>query len=79
MMNDFQKKCVNVQAVAGKTLLKLSQLEELKIGDVLKLERKIDEPIDIYANDALVAKGRVVVSDNKLGILVTEIIKNGVD
>lgn len=79
MMTDIETKNIDVQAIAGKTLLKLSQLEQLNIGDILKLDRTINEPVDVYANGALVAKGRVMVSDGKLGILITEIIKNGVD
>ncbi len=70
---------VCVRAVAGKTLLNIKQLDSLKAGDILQLDKKIDETVDIYANEALVAKGRVVVADNKLGIVITELIKNGVD
>ncbi len=78
-MSNIQTKNINVQAIAGKTLLKSSQLEQLNVGDILKLDRTINEPVDICANGALVAKGRVMVSDGKLGIIITEIIKNGVD
>ncbi|MBQ1612964.1 MAG: FliM/FliN family flagellar motor switch protein [Alphaproteobacteria bacterium] len=70
---------VCVQAVAGKTLLNLGQLNSLQIGDILQLDRRIDEPVDIYVNKALYAKGKVVVADNNLGIVITELIKSGVD
>lgn len=68
---------VNVRAVAGKSLLNFGQLDNLQKGDILKLDHKITEPIDIYANNALVAKGRVVVIDNKLGVVITELTSNG--
>jgi flagellar motor switch protein FliN/FliY len=42
---------------------------------VVELDRKVGEAIDIYVNDRLVARGEVVVVDDRLGITMTEIIK----
>lgn len=49
----------------------------MKLGKVavIELERKVGEPVDVYLNDRLVARGEVVVEDDKLGITMTEIIK----
>ena len=69
---------VNIQAVAGRSLLNFKQFNCLKEGDVISLDRTIDEAVDIYANGALVAKGRVVTIDDKLGISITELVKNGI-
>jgi flagellar motor switch protein FliN len=41
----------------------------------VELDRKVGEAIDIYVNDRLVARGEVVVVDDRLGITMTEIIK----
>ena len=78
-MIDNQDISVCVRAVAGRSLVNFKQLNALQIGDVVQFDKKIDETIDIYANDALVAKGRVVIANDKLGIVITELIKNGVD
>ena len=43
--------------------------------DVLKLDRKVGEAIDIYVNNRLVARGEVVLVEDKLGVTMTEIIK----
>ncbi|MGC1958882.1 MAG: FliM/FliN family flagellar motor switch protein, partial [Pseudolabrys sp.] len=43
--------------------------------DVLKLNRKVGEAIDIYLNNRLVARGEVVLVEDKLGVTMTEIIK----
>lgn len=66
---------VKVSAVLGKASMKVSQLMKLNKGAIIELDRKVGEAIDIYVNNSLVARGEVVVVDNKLGITMTEIIK----
>lgn len=68
---------VNVSAVLGKTQIELNSLLKLNAGSVVELERKVGEAIDIYVNDRLVARGEVVVVDERLGVTMTEIIKDG--
>ncbi len=68
---------VNVSAVLGKTHIELNSLLKLKAGSVVELERKVGEAIDIYENDRLVARGEIVVVDDRLGVTMTEIIKDG--
>ena len=46
-------------------------------GSVIELDRKVGEAIDIYVNNRLVARGEVVVVDERLGVTMTEIIKDG--
>jgi flagellar motor switch protein FliN/FliY len=66
---------VQVSAVLGKTTMQVSQLLKLGRGAVIELDRKVGEAIDIYVNDRLVARGEVVVVENRLGVTMTEIIK----
>ena len=66
---------VKVSAVLGKTNMKVSQLMKLNKGAIIELDRKVGEAIDIYVNNSLVARGEVVVVDDKLGITMTEVIK----
>ncbi len=66
---------VQVSAVLGKATMKVSQLLKLGRGAVVELDRKVGEAIDIYVNDRLVARGEVVVVEDRLGITMTEIIK----
>jgi flagellar motor switch protein FliN/FliY len=67
---------VNISAVLGKTQLDVNQLLKLAPGSVLELDRKVGEAIDIYVNSRLVARGEVVVVDERLGVTMTEIIKD---
>ena len=68
---------VHISAVLGKTSLDVSTLLELKAGSILELDRRVGEAIDIYVNNRLVARGEVVVVDDRLGVTMTEIIKDG--
>ena len=53
----------------------MKQLLKLGRGAVIELDKKVGDSIDIYVNDRLVAKGELIVVDEKLGITMTEIIK----
>jgi flagellar motor switch protein FliN/FliY len=66
---------VQVSAVLGKASMEVSQLLKLGTGAVVELDRKVGEAIDIYVNNRLVARGEVVVIDDRLGVTMTEIIK----
>ncbi len=66
---------VQVQAVLGRATMQVSQLLKLGRGAVVELDRKVGEAIDIYVNNRLVARGEVVVVDDRLGVTMTEIIK----
>lgn len=68
---------VHVSAILGKARMEVSQLLKLGRGAVVELDRKVGEAIDIYVNDRLVARGEVVIVEDRLGITMTEIIKGG--
>lgn len=67
---------VQVSAVLGKSTMQVNQLLKLGRGAVVELDRKVGEAIDIYVNNRLVARGEVVVVEERLGITMTEIIKS---
>ena len=67
---------VQVAAVLGKSNMQVSQLLKLGRGAVVELDRKVGEAIDIYVNNRLVARGEVVVVEERLGVTLTEIIKS---
>ncbi|MEA2935289.1 MAG: flagellar motor switch protein FliN [Variibacter sp.] len=66
---------VQVSAVLGRARMDVGQLLKLGPGAVLELDRKVGEAIDIYVNNRLVARGEVVLVEDKLGVTMTEIIK----
>ncbi len=66
---------VQLAAVLGRASMPVNQLLRLGRGAVVELDRKVGEPIDIYVNNRLVARGEVLIVDDHLGITMTEIIK----
>ncbi|OSQ44752.1 flagellar motor switch protein FliN [Thalassospira sp. MCCC 1A01428] len=68
---------VRVSTVIGKSQIQVAQLMRLTRGAVLELDRKVGEPVDIYVNNRLVARGELVVVDDRLGVTITEVIKSG--
>ena len=67
---------VQISAVLGKSTMQVAQLLKLGRGAVVELDRKVGEAIDIYVNNRLVARGEVVVVEDRLGVTMTEIIKS---
>ena len=68
---------VQVSAVLGSATMRVEQLLKLGRGAVIELDRKAGEPIDIFVNNRLVARGEIVIVNEHLGITMTEIIKSG--
>jgi flagellar motor switch protein FliN len=66
---------VQVSAVLGRARMDVGDLLKLGPGTVLELDRKVGEAIDIYVNNRLVARGEVVLVEEKLGVTMTEIIR----
>src|SRR3954454_17073565 len=66
---------VKVSAVLGRSRMEVGELLKLGPGTGLELDRKVGEAIDIYVNNRLVARGEVVLVEEKLGVTMTEIIK----
>ncbi len=66
---------VEISVVLGKTNMTISQLLKMGRGAVIELDKNVGEPIDILVNNRLVAKGEVVIVENRVGITLTEIYK----
>ena len=66
---------VNVSAVLGRTRLEIGELLRLGPAPSWSSTARVGEAIDIFVNDRLVARGEVVLVDDRLGVTMTEIIK----
>lgn len=68
---------VSVRIVLGSTKMPISSLVKLGRGSVIPLDRKVGEAVDIMVNDRVVARGEVVLIDDKesrFGVSLTEIV-----
>ena len=66
---------VKVQAVLGRSRMPIGDLLRLSSGTVVELDRRVGEPVDIFVNNRLIARGEVVLIDSALGVTLTEIVR----
>ncbi len=66
---------VRVTAVLGKTRMNIADLMKLDAGSIIELDRRVGEPIDLYVNDRLIARGELVLVEGALGVTMTEVVK----
>lgn len=65
---------VTLRVVLGVKKMHLSKLFSLGRGSVIEIDRKVGEPVEIFVNDRLVARGEVQMTDEgRLAISMTEI------
>jgi len=65
---------VGVTVQLGSTQLSMREVLQLSVGSVVQLNKVADSPVDILVNDKLVARGEVVVIENRFGIKITEMV-----
>lgn len=61
-------------ALLGGVEMPIGQILSLAPGSIIEMDRLVDEPIDLLVNDKLVARGEVVVVDEKFGVRITEVV-----
>jgi flagellar motor switch protein FliN/FliY len=66
---------VRISVVLGRAKVPIASLLKMDIGTVIELDRQVGEAVEIYVNDRLVARGEIVLVENRLGVTMTEIIK----
>ena len=65
---------IKLSVELGSCHMPMKDLLQLSVGSVVKLDKVADAPVDIYVNQKLVARGEVVVVEERFGIKITEII-----
>jgi flagellar motor switch protein FliN/FliY len=68
---------VMVTVQLGSCQLSMREVLQLNPGSVVQLDKLADAPVELMLNDKLVARGEVVVIENKFGIKITEMIGGG--
>ncbi|HDH96612.1 MAG TPA: flagellar motor switch protein FliN [Proteobacteria bacterium] len=58
----------------GRTKLEIRQLLNLGPGSVIELDKLAGEPLDVYVNNRMIARGEVVVINEKFGLKLTEVV-----
>ena len=68
---------VRISVVLGRARVPVASLLKLDVGSVVELDRQVGEAVEIFVNERLVARGEIVLVENRLGVTMTEIVKAG--
>lgn len=66
---------VRISVVLGRARVPVANLLKMDVGTVVELDRQVGEAVEIYVNERLVARGEIVLVENRLGVTMTEIVK----
>ena len=67
---------VTLRAELGCAKLQLKDIIEYDSGSIVTLEKNVNEPVDVFVNDILIARGKIVAIEDTYGIKIVEIIEN---
>lgn len=67
---------VELTVVLGQTMMPIRQLLKLGRGAVIELNGSQDQPVKIYANGELIAKGEIMVAGENVAVNITKSVKN---
>ncbi len=67
---------VKLSAELGKTKLPLRDVVEYDEGSIIMLDKAQNDPIDVYVNDILIARGTIIAIEDTYGIKIVEIVDN---
>jgi len=84
MKNDIKLKNLknlrlNVKIVLDEKEMTLEEILKINKEDVLKFEKPINFPAELYVENVKIAKGEIVTVDNKFGIKITEIYNENIN
>ena len=65
---------VGITVELGSCKLPMRDVLQLAAGSVIQLDKAADAPVELYVNQKLVARGEVVVIENRFGIKITELV-----
>ncbi|NQY13738.1 MAG: FliM/FliN family flagellar motor switch protein [Henriciella sp.] len=72
--NSLMDAPVRVDVVLGEARIPVEELTSLSEGEIVELENRTTDLVDIYVSDRLMARGRLVVADGQLGVTLSEIV-----
>jgi len=67
---------VKVTVQLGSCQLPMREVLQLNVGSVVQLDKSADAPVELSINGKLIARGEVVVIEDRFGVKITEIVGN---
>jgi flagellar motor switch protein FliN/FliY len=68
---------IEINAILGRVRLPLKRVFSLSPGEIIALENYLGEPVELYANNQLVARGEVVLVNRQFGVKITSMVRSG--
>ena len=65
---------LHVSVEVGRTKILIKDLLQMREGNVIELEKLAGEPLDVYVNSRLIARGEAVLVNEKFGIRLTDVV-----
>jgi flagellar motor switch protein FliN/FliY len=65
---------LEVSVELGRSHMAIGDILALRTGSVIELDKLAGEPVDVSVNGTLIARGEVVVVDEKFGVRITEVV-----
>ncbi len=66
---------VTISAILGTAKIPVNELLKLTRGSVIELDRHVGDAVDILVNNRLIAKGEVIILEEKVAITLTDVVK----
>jgi flagellar motor switch protein FliN/FliY len=66
---------VQVSVVLGRSKIKLNDLLQMAPGSVIELDKNVNDLVEIFVNEKLIARGEIVVVEDKVGVTIREILE----
>jgi flagellar motor switch protein FliN/FliY len=75
LMSAVKKVDVEISVVLGKAVMPIHQLLKMGRGAVIELDANQDDPVLVYANNRMIARGEIIVSGEKIAVSITDTLK----
>ncbi len=75
-LNDIMEGLMDVSVLMGSTKEKIGRIVSYKVGDVIELDKPVEEALDISVNGKLIGSGESMILDNKLAIRLSNVRKD---
>ena len=70
---------VELSILLGNKTILLHELADISVGEVIKFNQSINDPVAICVNEKTIAYGKLVLADNEIGIKITELVDDKLD
>ena len=75
-LNDIMEGLMDVSVSMGSTKEKIGRIVSYKVGDIIELDKPVEEALDISVNGKLIGSGESMILDNKLAIRLSNVRKD---